>query len=200
MRDLLVATRNPGKAREFAHHLAGCGVRVVGLFDRPELPEPAEDGVDFAANARQKALHFHHLTGLPTLADDSGLAVDHLGGAPGVHSARWAGPDANDAARIAKLLAALRGVPETARGGRFVCALAVAAAGQVVFEVVGECAGRILTTPQGQGGFGYDPVFWLPELDRTFAELTATEKQAVSHRGRALAALRPHLAALLPPT
>ncbi|MBN2431820.1 MAG: RdgB/HAM1 family non-canonical purine NTP pyrophosphatase [Acidobacteria bacterium] len=187
MDTLLVATANPGKAREIARLLADLPWRVTDLASVPGLPPCAEDQLSFAANARQKALHYHQLTSLPTLADDSGLMVDALDGAPGVHSARYAGEGATDARRIEKLLRELSRHGSGPHPARFVCAVSFVRYGREWIAVSGECRGVIIAAPRGTGGFGYDPVFLVPELQKTFAELTPQEKAAVSHRGRALA-------------
>jgi XTP/dITP diphosphohydrolase len=191
---LLVATTNPGKAREIAEILGDLGLRVAGLEAVPWVPLFEEGDESFADGARAKAAFYSRITGWPTLGDDSGLEVDALGGAPGVRSARWAGPGASDADRIAKLLGELAGVPPERRTARFRCAVSLVAAGREVVAAEGSCEGRILEAPRGTGGFGYDPVFLVPELNLTFAELPAAEKNGLSHRGRALAALRQRLA------
>lgn len=160
----------------------------------PGATLPAETGATYRDNALLKARAAARLTGLPALADDSGLEVDALGGAPGLFSARYGGPGLDDAGRCARLLAALRGVPEGRRTARFRCVIALVdpRGGEHVVEGVAE--GRIAEAPRGGGGFGYDPVFYYPPLGRTFAELTDTEKAEVSHRGRAARALRQLLA------
>lgn len=192
---LLVATTNAGKVRELAASVEGLTLR--SLRDFPELPEVEEDLDTFEGNARKKALAYARATGLPALADDSGLCVDALGGRPGVYSARYAPGD--DAARVQKLLAELQDVPEEARGASFVCALCLAFPdGRTTLEL-GRCEGRIARAPRGSGGFGFDPVFFVPELGKTFAEFTHEEKHARSHRGRALAKLRSTLQALAGP-
>jgi len=191
---LLVATTNPGKAREIAEILGDLGVRVAGLEAVPWVPLFEEGDASFAAGAHAKAAFYNRITGWPTLGDDSGLEVDALGGAPGVRSARYAGPGATDAQRIDKLLAELASVPPERRTARFRCAVSLVADGREVVAAEGSCEGRILEAPRGTGGFGYDPVFLVPETGRTFAELPPPEKNALSHRGRALAALRARLA------
>ncbi len=176
----LLATRNKGKIREIT--LAGPGLEFQSLLDLAELPEVQENGLSFAENARLKAQYYYRLTALPCLADDSGLMVDALQGAPGIYSARWA---ANDEQRIEKLLARLRGVDAGKRRARFVCALCFSW-GDSSIEVEGEAEGEILFEPRGEGGFGYDPIFYYPPLGKTFAELSLEEKTRVSHRARAL--------------
>lgn len=178
----LLATRNKGKVREIQAALAGPGLEFQSLLDLFELPEVQENGLTFADNARLKAQHYYRLTALPCLADDSGLMVDALQGAPGIYSARWA---ANDAQRIEKLLARLRGVKASKRSARFVCAICFSR-GDSTIEVEGEAEGEILFEPRGKGGFGYDPIFYYPPLGRTFAELSLKEKTRVSHRACAL--------------
>jgi XTP/dITP diphosphohydrolase len=193
MTDLLIATSNPGKVTELAGFLRGLPCRVLGLSElTPALPAVAETGATFTDNALIKATHYHALSGLLTLADDSGLEVDALGGAPGIYSARYAGEGASDAERVRKLLAELHGVPEAGRTARFLCSLALVGPRlRRTFE--GRCEGLITREPRGGGGFGYDPVFLDVELGRTFAELRPEEKAARSHRGRALAAAREFL-------
>lgn len=190
MPTLLVATRNRGKLAEFAALLAPHGVAVEGLDAHPGVPEVEEDGATFVANALKKARTYAQATGLPVLAEDSGLEVDALGGEPGVRSARWV--PGTDADRVQALLDRLQGVPLAARTARYRCAIALAAPDgrEAVFQ--GTWEGRIALVPRGTGGFGYDPVFLLPD-GRTAAELTRDEKNALSHRGQAL---RQALAAL----
>jgi XTP/dITP diphosphohydrolase len=194
MPSLLIATTNPGKVKEIASLLGGLDCEVIGLHQWPQpLPEVAETGQTFAANALLKAEHYYALTGMLTLADDSGLEVDALGGAPGIYSARFAGEGMSDAERVAKLLEAMKDVPEAQRTARFVCSIAlVGPEFKQTFE--GDCRGLIAHEVRGQSGFGYDPVFIDVELGRTFAELSGEEKAARSHRGRALAAARKFLA------
>jgi len=186
---VVLATRNAGKIRELNALLANLGVEVLGLRDFPGVGEIPETGNTFLENARLKARAVCRITGLVSLADDSGLCVDALAGAPGVYSARFAGEDASDAANNAKLLTALARVPERDRTCRFMCVVvAVAPDGR---ELVAEGAweGRVATAPTGNGGFGYDPLFFDPTVGRSAAELTAAEKNTRSHRGKALAAL-----------
>lgn len=195
---LMLATNNAGKVAELRSLLANVsgleGLTLLTPRDWPSpLPVAEETGETFEENARLKALSLTRATGLPALADDSGLCVDALGGAPGVHSARWAGAGADDAARNEKLLAALADVPTAARTARFVCAVAFALPEGAVQTAEGCCEGEILKAPKGGSGFGYDPLFLLPDLGRTFAETTAAEKNARSHRARAVAAIAPVL-------
>lgn len=186
---LLVATTNPGKLRELQASVEG--LPLQSLRDFPGLLEVEEDQDTFEGNARKKALAYARATGLAALADDSGLCVDALGGRPGVYSARYAPGD--DAARVEKLLLELAEVPDPARTAAFVCALSLAFPDGRVITELGRCEGRIAKAPKGEGGFGFDPVFVDPESGKTFAELTHEEKHARSHRGRALARMRPHL-------
>ena len=199
MRTLLVATTNRGKVAELAPLLADLGIRPVGLDEYPGVSEAVEDGETFEANAEKKARHYAAATGMATLADDSGLEVDALDGAPGVHSARFAGEQADSAANNTLLLERLEGVD--ARGARFVCALCLvepSTGGDAVVRHLlrGTCEGEILTTARGSGGFGYDPLFVPTDQTAggsTFAELSREAKAALSHRGRAFADLAARL-------
>lgn len=197
MRRLVLATRNNGKIREIRAILADLPLEIVDLRAYPDAPEVPEEGPDFAANARGKALAIAAHTGEWTLADDSGLEVEALDGAPGVFSARYAGVHGDDRANIAKLLAEMASVPEGRRRARFVCLAALAAPDGSCFLAEGECGGVIARNPRGENGFGYDPVFFLPEYGLTMAELPEELKNEISHRARALAKLRPVLAARL---
>jgi XTP/dITP diphosphohydrolase len=200
-RSILIASRNPGKVREIEQVLEGLPARVLGLDAYDDLPEPAEDGHTFAENARHKAQYYAARTGLWSLADDSGLEVDALEGAPGVRSARYAadrygeGADraAIDAANNAKLLDALANVPDERRTARFVCHLAMSDGERVLIETFATVEGRIARRPAGSNGFGYDPLFYVPELGCTTAELPPEEKNRISHRGQAVR----HFASLL---
>jgi XTP/dITP diphosphohydrolase len=198
---LVMASRNPGKIRELRQILADLDLRLVGLDDFPELPEIPETGATFADNAAAKAREVARLTQLPALADDSGLEVTALGGRPGVFSARYAqdrtAPVApTDADNWGKLLEEMRDLPWEARQARFVCAIVLALPDGRLFEARGECAGRIASAPQGTQGFGYDPVFWVEEFGATMAQLGPEVKNRISHRARALTALRDILVAL----
>jgi len=195
---ILIATKNPGKLREIRRLTAGHDWSFLSLADLPAIPEAVEDGATFAENARKKALHYAGHSGLPTLADDSGLEVDALDGAPGVHSARYAGEPRDDAANNRKLLEHLAGVLPQQRTARFRCAMALAIPGRVLAETQGCVEGLILTEPRGTGGFGYDPLFLLPELGRTMAELEPDEKNRLSHRGQALREMLARLEQLEP--
>jgi XTP/dITP diphosphohydrolase len=203
--DLLLASGNPKKLAELERLVAGLGLRVLTPAACGPLPEVDEDGATFEENALKKAKAWAAAAGVTCIADDSGLEVDALDGAPGVRSARFAGVHGDDAANNQKLLEALAGVPEHARTARFVCAIAVAAPdGAPVASARGIVAGRIADAPRGTGGFGYDPLFLcddqgLPEAlrGRSFGELTHDQKALVSHRGRALRVLREDLRALV---
>ena len=195
---LLVATRSAGKQREMVRALEGAGHEVVFPDDAGVYESPAEDGLEqgetFEANARAKAEYFAKHSGLPTVADDSGLEVFSLGGAPGVRSKRWAGAAGSaaeiDAANNQELRRRLLGADETRRRARYRCVLVLLRTPTSLPEAFeGSCTGTITTEPRGSGGFGYDPWFLSDELGKTFAEATAEEKAAVSHRGRALAKL-----------
>lgn len=189
---LLVATGNPGKLAEFRRLLRG--IEAVSPAERGlEELRVAETGTTFHDNALLKARAFAAASGCVSLADDSGLEVDALGGAPGVTSARYGGEGLDDRGRCRLLLKALAGVPRPERGARFRCCLAAAAPDGRLASAEGVCEGRILEAPAGGGGFGYDPVFFSREAGRGMAELTPGEKGAVSHRGRALRAIRPLL-------
>jgi XTP/dITP diphosphohydrolase len=197
-RPLVFATRNQGKLVELRELLAGVRVLSIDEVGR-EVPEVIEDADTFAGNAAKKAREVSVATGLPALADDSGLEVDALGGAPGVFSARYAGEAHSDSANNAKLLAALAGTAN--RRARFRAVLALAdVAGPLGAEVItadGTCEGTILTAPRGTGGFGYDPLFFAPELGMTFAEAGVGSKSELSHRARAMRAIKPRLLAYL---
>jgi XTP/dITP diphosphohydrolase len=183
---VVLATRNRSKVVEIVDALHLEGVRFESLADHPNAPEVVEDGDTFEANARKKAREIAAATGLPALADDSGLVVDALDGAPGVRSARFAGDSADDDANRVELLKRVNGVAEEKRTARFVCVLALALPSGEEMVVEGVCEGRILTEERGSGGFGYDPLFVADGFTRTFAEMTRAEKAALSHRGRAL--------------
>jgi XTP/dITP diphosphohydrolase len=189
-RRLVVATRNRGKLREIVPLLAGLDVELRTIDELAPDAELREDGATFEENALAKARQAARATGLPAIADDSGLEVDALGGAPGVYSARYAGLPSDDARNNAKLIAALTALPAGPHAGRFRCVAAFVDPRRG-FELVrsGSCAGEILRVPRGAGGFGYDPLFLLPGLGRTMAELSVEEKNRLSHRAAAFAAL-----------
>ena len=190
---ILLATSNQGKLRELREMTRSLDVEILSWQDLPYHPEIPETGQTFADNAAHKAREAARFSGLPALADDSGLEVDALDGRPGVHSARYAGPGASDEERILKLLTELEGIPEQERKARFRCVAAFAdpkgPLGDRVHLTEGSCEGKILTHPEGTGGFGYDPVFFHPPSGKTFAELAPEEKNRISHRARALEAM-----------
>jgi len=183
---LLLATSNPGKVREIRRALTGLPVKVLGLGDVPPGPSPRERGLTFLENARAKSLFYSRKWDGLTLAEDSGLEIDALAGAPGVRSARFSSPRPTDEKNNRKALRLLREVPPSRRGARFVCVMVLARKGRVIKEIRGQVRGRIAGAPRGKNGFGYDPLFYYAPLRRTFAELGPEEKNAVSHRGRAL--------------
>lgn len=184
---ILIASNNPKKLRELSDILQTLGVRAVSLSQSGVKSNPEENGATFEENALIKAMSAARASGMWAVADDSGLVVDALGGQPGVNSARFGGEGLSDAGRNALLLRLLDGVPEGRRGARFVSAVALATPKGRHFTVGGECRGSILTAPSGTGGFGYDPLFYLPEYGMTFAELPGGLKNRISHRARALA-------------
>lgn len=193
MRAILVATSNPGKLRDFAGAAKPFGIDVASLPNFSSLSPVVEDGLTFEDNARKKAEEYGlYANNEIVLADDSGLEVDALGGAPGVHSARYAADDpakaesnTDDGANNTKLIRELQNVPPEKRTGRFVCVIAAARAGKTLGVFHGKAEGVILETPRGANGFGYDPLFYFPQINKTFAELTAEEKAQYSHRGAA---------------
>jgi len=194
---LILASANPGKLREFGEAASRHGIAVEQLPGIQSLPPCVEDGLTFEANAHKKALHYSVFVKGPVFADDSGIAVEALAGAPGVRSARFAGPHANDQANnqelLAKLAAAgLEHVPAR-RLAHYLCVIALAERGRLLTSVEGRADGLILGEPRGSGGFGYDPLFFYPPLGKTFAELTPQEKFAVSHRGEAFRKLLDYL-------
>jgi XTP/dITP diphosphohydrolase len=198
---LVIATRNPGKVREMREILQDLGIRLLSLADFPEIGEIPEEGTTFAENAAAKAKEVARRTGLPALADDSGLEVAALSGGPGVFSARYAGDRTapappTDQDNWRKLLDELAGVPQEARGARFVCEIALALPDGRLYHAQGQCAGRIAFEPRGSQGFGYDPVFLVPRYGRTMAELGPEVKNRLSHRALALAALKDLLRSL----
>jgi XTP/dITP diphosphohydrolase len=186
----VLASRNPGKIREIQAMLADPGIRLFSLNDYPEIPEIVEDGKSFLENALKKARAVAESTGEIVLADDSGLEVDALGGAPGIYSARYAGNDADDVQNIRKLLYDLKGIHAENRGAAFRCVLVLYAVDgrYEVFE--GRWEGLIAEKPVGQGGFGYDPIFFLPEEGITVAQLSTEVKNRISHRAQAIAKLK----------
>ncbi len=189
---ILIATTNPGKLREIRLILSGLPHEFVSLADLGRIPEPEETGATFGENARQKALYYAGATGLTTVAEDSGLEIDALDGAPGVYSSRYNG--ATYPEKFEHIYAALRARGAGASAARFVCALALARDGRVVFEARGTVDGLVSEAPRGTHGFGYDPIFLHPPSGRTLGELEDDEKRAISHRGQAFRALREYLA------
>jgi len=198
MRRILIATSNPGKLRDFAGAAAAHEIEIAGIPDFSSLPAVVEDGLTFEANARKKAEQYsRYVPGEVVVADDSGLEVDALNGAPGVHSARYAAPDlldkepheadsnTDDDANNERVLRELKNVPAERRTGRFVCVLAAARDGKTLATFRGVAEGVILDAPRGTHGFGYDPLFYFPQIAKTFAELSAEEKARYSHRGAA---------------
>ena len=198
VRRILIATSNPGKLRDFAGAAAAHGIEIAAIPNFSSLPPVVEDGVTFDANARKKAEQYsRYVPGEIVVADDSGLEVDALNGAPGVHSARYAAPDLHDKepheadantdddANNARVLRELKDVPPEKRSGRFVCVLAAARDGKTLATFRGAAEGVILDAPRGTNGFGYDPLFYFPQIQKTFAELSAEEKARYSHRGAA---------------
>jgi len=197
---LLLATTNAGKLAEVQAFLRPLPIRLISLRDLGTWPEVVEDGASFEQNALKKARTLAEYSGVLTLADDSGLEVDVLKGAPGVRSARYSGKNATDQSNNGKLLAELSHVPEEKRSARFVCVLALCApgpAGIKEWTVREECAGRITFVPRGENGFGYDPLFYYPPLGKTFGEIDRETKGTVSHRGKALKTMTQILGSLL---
>ncbi len=197
---IVLATRNPGKLRELARILGaeepgGTQVRLAGLDEFPGAPDVPETGATFEENALLKARAIAACTGLPAVADDSGLCVDALGGMPGVLSARWAGGHGDDQANLELVLAQVADVPDARLGAQFVCAAALVVPGSASREwvVTGQVEGRLVRVPRGSGGFGYDPIFLPDGFEQTTAEMTADAKDAISHRGRAFRALAPFI-------
>ncbi|MEK7335076.1 MAG: XTP/dITP diphosphatase [Candidatus Binatota bacterium] len=198
--ELLVATTNPGKLAEIEAVFKDFPFQVISLSSLGSPPEIVEDGRSFEENALKKARTLAEFSGYLTLADDSGLAVDALNGAPGIYSARYSGENADDARNNEKLLQALAGVPQEKRGARFICVVALRgprSRGGREWVFRGECEGWITFEPRGENGFGYDPLFFYPPLGKTFAEIDRETKSGVSHRGKALAKLKQALPALL---
>lgn len=193
MKELLVATGNAGKVRELAALLDGTGILLRSLKDFPMLPPVVEDGETFEQNAIKKARVACDATGLPVIADDSGLLVAALDGRPGVHSARFAGDGCSDADNNLKLLAELADIPPSSRRAAFSCVIALCLPEGDCRTFAGELHGLITLSPSGEGGFGYDPLFMVPEYGMTLAELPLEVKNRISHRGQAFAALRQYL-------
>jgi XTP/dITP diphosphohydrolase len=194
---LILATRNKGKAREIGASLEIPSLTFQSLNDFPELPEVIEDGTSFLENALKKARIISDNLKFPVLADDSGLVVDYLQGAPGIYSARFSGPTATDQENNEKLLTLLKGVPEEKRLARFVCVLVFYEPSGRWVQTEGTCEGRIAFASEGDHGFGYDPVFYLPEFQKTMAQLPLETKIRISHRAKAIERMRPRLLSLL---
>jgi len=202
-RNILVASTNPGKVAELKAMLEG-DVQWLGLSDFEDIAEIEEDGATFAENARKKALGYAKAAGCWTIADDSGLLVDALNGAPGIKSSRFSGDKEKgldrtliDRRNIAKVLDLLKGVPKEKRTARFVCCLCLASPEKILIETRGTLEGLIAESPVGENGFGYDPILVVPNLNKTVAQLTTEEKNAISHRGNAIRKLKPLLKKLL---
>jgi len=197
VRELVVATKNPGKLREIQDLLSRFQVKILSLQDFPQIPPPLEDGVTFAENAAKKALEVARKTNRLALADDSGLVVEALQGKPGVFSARYAGENATDEQRCQKLLSEMANIPEERRQAAFICAIALASPEGRLQIMEAECHGRITFSPRGEGGFGYDPIFFVPQFSKTMAELNPKVKNRISHRGQALKKVRQFLPSFL---
>lgn len=196
-KEIVIATRNPGKMKEIAALLKSTQVKFLSLLDFPQISEIIEDGTTFAENAQKKAMVISRLTGLLSLADDSGLCVKALQGRPGIFSSRFVGEKATDKERCELLLYQLQGVPLPQRKATFVCAIAMASPQGKIEVVEGKCQGLISLSPRGTHGFGFDPIFFLPKLGKTMAELTPEEKNKISHRAQALRKLKKILPAFL---
>jgi XTP/dITP diphosphohydrolase len=190
---LLLATRNEGKVREQVKALAGSGIEVVSLDKWPDLPSPEETGSTFLENAIAKAKYYNQNTGVASVAEDAGLEVDALGGAPGVLSSRWMGEETSYETKNAWLVEHLSKRPTEERTARYVAAIALADEGEVIFTAEETCEGRVALEPRGNEGFGYDPVFYYPPFGKTFGEATPEEKNRVSHRGKTMVRLREFL-------
>ena len=195
--NIVLATRNKGKLKELEALLAGMPIGITSLADHPEIPEIVEDGATFLDNALKKARTVVELTERWALADDSGLTVEALGGEPGVHSARYAGRNGDHAANNEKLLREMRDVPEGKRRAAFVCTMVLAAPDGREWDVDGRCEGEIGFELTGSGGFGYDPLFYVPQFGKTMAELTMEGKNRISHRGKALRRMKEILLQIL---
>ncbi|MEH7112130.1 XTP/dITP diphosphatase [Neobacillus niacini] len=186
MKEVIIATKNPGKAKEFEHIFAPRGIKVRTLLDYPEIADVEETGKTFEENAILKAEAVSLALNKMVIGDDSGLIVDALEGRPGIYSARYAGEPKSDQKNLEKVLGELKGIPEENRTARFYCVLAVALPGKETITVAGTCEGRILEEQRGTNGFGYDPVFYIPEKGYAMAELSSDEKNKISHRANAL--------------
>jgi XTP/dITP diphosphohydrolase len=198
MKTLLIATTNPGKLREIRALMAGVRVKLVGLTDIAPIAEPEETGATFEENARLKARYYAAQSGMWTVAEDSGLVIDALGGEPGVRSARFVRPDASYAERFTEIFRRLDVQPDRPRTARFIAALACVADNEVVYETTGAVEGEIANVPKGSSGFGYDPIFYYRPYGKTLAEVSEEEKIAVAHRGIAFRNFAQWLARGLP--
>lgn len=185
MNRIVLATKNKGKIKEMCELLAPMNIEVLSLADFPPVDDAEENGATFAENAMLKARYYFAHTGTPCLADDSGLEVDALGGRPGVYSARYSGEDATDDSNNAKVLREMADVPQEERTARFRCAMALVG-DSIELTTDGTCEGSLLTEARGSGGFGYDPLFYVPAFERTLAELSSEDKNSISHRGSAV--------------
>lgn len=193
MEELIIATKNKGKAKEFVELFEPLGFRVKTLLDYPDAPDIEETGETFEENALLKAAGISNIFQKIVIADDSGLVIDALDGRPGVYSARYAGTNKDDEANIQKVLFEMKEVPEEKRTAHFHCTLALVVPGKDPVIVEGTCNGLILTEKRGNNGFGYDPIFYLPHLKKTMAEMTSEEKNQISHRGNAIRKLYEHV-------
>lgn len=193
MQELVIATTNKGKLKEIRELLSGLSIKVTSLQDYPGAPEVVEDGKTFRQNAAKKALTIAEFTGQMTMGEDSGLEVKALGNAPGIFSARFSGPGATDKKNNLKLLRSLRGVADDERQAGYRCCAVIAHKGKVLFVAQGRCAGTIALRSKGSNGFGYDPLFFLPQFGQTFGELDPAIKAKISHRAKALRKIRKYL-------
>lgn len=195
--DIVLATRNGGKVKEFMNLLIGLDLNILSMNNFPDIGDIEESGSTFEENALLKARTVSSKTGLLAIADDSGLEVDALHGRPGIYSARYAGEAASDEENYLKLLEDMKDIPKAERGAAFVCTIAVSSPSGESITAVGRCKGEIATGPEGEGGFGYDPLFYLPELGCTMASISKEEKNNISHRGEAVKELKKILPAFL---
>ena len=190
MKQILIATRNKGKVKEFESLFAAYGLAVKSLLDLDESIDVVEDGKTFAENSIKKAEEISKLFNVMVVADDSGLIVDALDGRPGIYSARYAGEGKSDQKNLQKVLEEMEGIPAEKRTARFHCSLSLAIPNEVTITVSGECEGLITTEPIGKTGFGYDPIMYIPELNRTMAQMSKEEKNKISHRAVAMKKLK----------
>jgi XTP/dITP diphosphohydrolase len=191
--ELLIATTNPNKIKEIVGILSGLPIALKTLRDFHAVEIPHETGATFQANAREKALYYANATGCLTIAEDSGFEVEQLDGEPGTHSARYLRPDASYDERFREIYKRLQARNVTSSAARFVCALSMADKDRILFETIGSVEGELAPKPAGDGGFGYDPIFYFPPYSKTFGQVSPNEKAAVSHRGKAIRALREYL-------